>query len=152
MGVCRVKERKTWGLYDERQTAVRGRAFKWGFITLIVLLFAYMYGLESWSWMDPMVGCAMCVFAGIGVFMGISVYGGAYYWMSTENTKGGYVGWLIIAALDMASVIIGNDLFEHGQIGTGTLRLETAIIFFAMAAVDIAARIRNKRRENEAEE
>lgn len=151
MGVCRVEERKTWGVYDERQTAARGRAFKWGFITLIVLLVAYMYGLENWSWMDSMVVCAMCAFAGIGVFAVMSLYSGAYHWM-TENAKISYVGWLIIAALDMGSVIIGKDIFENGQIGMGALRLETAIIFFAMAAVDIAARIRDKHRENEAEE
>ena len=132
--------------YDERQTAVRGRAFKWGFITLIVTFVAYMYGLESWSWMEPTVGCAMCLLAGIGVFAVISLYKGAYHWI-TENAKISYLVWLIAGGLNLADVIIGKDIFDGAQLGVGAMNLEAAIMFFAMAAADIAARIRERRSE-----
>lgn len=147
-----MKEQKGWGVYDERQIAVRGQAFKWGFITLIVALAVYIYGIFRWSWMEPAVACVMCIVAGVGVFLGISIYGGAYHCISTENTKRAYVYWLVIGVMDLVQVATYRSIISDGKLSSGALYLETAIIFFALAAIDIAARIRNKRQENEAED
>ena len=42
--------------YDERQTAVRGRAFKWAYITLLVSLGIYCVTDGIWNWCGLRLG------------------------------------------------------------------------------------------------
>lgn len=40
--------------YDERQTAVRGRAFKYAYGTLLVALLFYAASDDIWNWCVPL--------------------------------------------------------------------------------------------------
>ena len=44
--------------YDERQTAVRGRASKYAYGTLLVALLFYAASDDIWNWCVPLTGCA----------------------------------------------------------------------------------------------
>ena len=47
--------------YDERQTAVRGRAFKYAYGTLLAALLLYVVTDGIWDWCVPLTGCAAAI-------------------------------------------------------------------------------------------
>ena len=67
--------------YDERQTAVRGRAFKWGYVTLLAGLIVYCITDGIWSWCVPLTGCAAAMSFSLIVVCCICIDGDAYWWM-----------------------------------------------------------------------
>ena len=47
--------------YDERQILARGRAFMWGFFTLMLCLMAYGFtDMLIEPWCDTLTGCIIC--------------------------------------------------------------------------------------------
>lgn len=144
-----MKEPIIWGVFDERQGIMRARAYKWGFITLCVSLFVYMYGLENdWSWMEPMIGCGMCVILGLGVFSCICVYGGAYGWM--DSRRG--LQALLFGALGAGFIYAGvldPFLFLEGKLRVAAIRLETGAFLVVMCVIALIQLIRERRREKD---
>ena len=48
--------------YDERQILARGRAFMWGFFTLMLCLMAYGFtDMLIEPWCDTLTGCIICI-------------------------------------------------------------------------------------------
>lgn len=65
--------------FDERQERARGKAFQYGFFTL--LLSAYVYGISDvmfGRWCDVLTGVTLCVAAGMGVFAVTCILKDAY--------------------------------------------------------------------------
>lgn len=52
--------------YDERQVLARGRAFMWGFFTLMICLMVYgMLDMLIDRWCDTLTGCIICICAAL---------------------------------------------------------------------------------------
>ena len=107
--------------YDERQTAVRGRAFKWGYATLLVALLIYSVTDGIWDWCVPFAGCAIAITVSLVPFAWICIFGEAYWWTDGSRLNLG------LAAADAAE----GRLVEDGvlQIGGANLALGCVFIF-----------------------
>ena len=90
--------------YDERQTAVRGRAFKWAYGTLLVTLIICSVTDGIWDWCVPFTGCAIAIAASLYPFLWVCVFGEAYWWTNVSRT-GQYV---TIALLGLMNLGLGR--------------------------------------------
>lgn len=59
--------------YDERQTAVRGRAFKYAYGTLLVALLLYVITDGIWDWCVPLTGCAAAIAVSLVPYVWVSI-------------------------------------------------------------------------------
>ena len=119
--------------YDERQTAVRGRAFKWGYATLLVALLAYSVTDGIWNWCVPFAGCAIAITVSLVPFGWISILGEAYWW-TRASRLGQYVTMALLGLLNLglaAADAAEGRLVEDGvlQIGGANLALGCVFIF-----------------------
>ncbi len=119
--------------YDERQTAVRGRAFKWGYATLLVALLAYSVTDGIWDWCVPLAGCVIAITASLVPFAWISILGEAYWW-TRASRLGQYVTMALLGLLNLglaAADAAEGRLVEDGvlQIGGANLALGCVFIF-----------------------
>ena len=119
--------------YDERQTAVRGRAFKWAYGTLLVALLLYAVTDGLWNWCVPLTGCAIAITASLYPFLWVCVFGEAYWWSDVSRT-GQYVTMALLGLLNLglaAADAAEGRLVEDGvlQIGGANLALGSVFIF-----------------------
>ncbi len=65
--------------FDERQERARGKAFQYGFFTLLISAYAYAVSdMVLGRWCDPMAGVTLCVAAGMCVFAVTCILKDAY--------------------------------------------------------------------------
>ena len=126
-GVENMSDKYKEAKYDERQTAVRGRAFKWGYATLLVALLAYSVTDGIWDWCVPFAGCAIAPFAWISIL-------GEAYWWTRASRLGQYVTMALLGLLNLglaAADAAEGRLVEDGvlQIGGANLALGSVFIF-----------------------
>lgn len=65
--------------FDERQERARGKAFQYGFFTLMICL--YVYGVSEMAlgrWCDALAGVTLCIAIGVGVFAVTCILRDAY--------------------------------------------------------------------------
>ena len=86
--------------YDERQTAVRGRAFKWAYGTLLVTLVICSVTDGIWNWCVPFTGCAIAIAASLYPFLWVCVFGEAYWWTDVSRT-GQYVTMALLGLMNL---------------------------------------------------
>lgn len=85
--------------YDERQLLVRGKSFKYGFITLMIY-FGAVFFLQVSSeqrWIEDYIVTTLGICLGILVFAGYSIWNDAY--LSFKNSPGKYIVLLTAAGL-----------------------------------------------------
>lgn len=122
--------------YDERQELQRGRAFKYGFITLmvydLVLGAAYSGGWPEWC--DALV--FQCIGIGIAllVFVSYCIWTDAYMSLTEQPKK---VCALLVAALliNVAAAgmnIANNVIFTADVLGIGVVNLILAVILLVI--------------------
>ena len=119
--------------YDERQTAVRGRAFKWGYATAGCALLIYSVTDGIWDWCVPFAGCAIAITVSLVPFGWISILGEAYWW-TRASRLGQYVTMALLGLLNLglaAADAAEGRLVEDGvlQIGGANLALGCVFIF-----------------------
>ena len=93
--------------YDERQTAVRGRAFKWGYVTLLAGLIVYCITDGIWSWCVPLTGCAAAMSFSLIVVCCICIDGDAYWWMDAGRA-GQYVVCAVIGLANLGLALLAG--------------------------------------------
>ena len=125
--------------YDERQTAVRGRAFKWAYITLLVSLGIYCVTDGIWNWCVPFTGCASAISISVIVMACICIDGDAY-WLTNKNLVGQYVSFALIGILNLGIAIaaaIDGTLVSEGrvQLAGANLALSCAFVSLFIAAL-----------------
>ena len=125
--------------YDERQTAVRGRAFKWAYGTLLVALLLYAVTDGLWNWCVPLTGCAIAITASLYPFLWVCVFGEAYWWTDVSRT-GQYVTMALLGLMNLGLGLADaarGDLVVDGelQIGGANLALGSAFIYLFVIAM-----------------
>ena len=129
--------------YDERQTAVRGRAFKYAYGTLLVALVLYAVSDGLWHWCEPFVGCAAAIAVSLVPHVWISIRNEAYWWANTSRT-GQYATFALLGLLNLGLALsswLEGDLIVDGvmQIGGANLMLGGVFIYvFAVAMIQRA--------------
>ena len=132
---------------DERQTAVRGRAFKWGYATLLVALVIYSVTDGIWDWCVPFAGCAIAITVSIVPFAWICIFGEAYWW--TDGSRlGQYVTVALLGLLNLglaAADAAEGRLVEGGVLQMGGANLALGCVFILLFAMSFIQRWRLKR-------
>ena len=86
--------------YDERQTAVRGRAFKWAYGTLLTALVICSVTDGIWNWCVPFTCCAIAIAASLYPFLWICIFGEAYWWADVSRS-GQYVTVALLVLMNL---------------------------------------------------
>jgi len=103
--------------FDERQEQARGKAYQYGFYTLLVCLFIYgVSDLALVRWCDTLTGVTFCAAAGLGVFAVTCVLKDAY--LSLREKPRQVMGvFAVIAAANLGLGLmycVSGDLVEDG--------------------------------------
>lgn len=120
--------------YDERQLLARGRAFKAGFFTILIMTFVIMLPdiVEMDLPVDNVFLAEICAFSGMMVFLGVAIWEHAYYGL---NEKWKNV-MLIFVFIGISNLVIGiinicdNPINEDGILmGYKCLNLMCGFLF-----------------------
>ncbi|HIQ85856.1 MAG TPA: hypothetical protein IAD33_00020 [Candidatus Scatomorpha gallistercoris] len=132
--------------YDERQTAVRGRAFKYAYGTLLVALLFYAASDDIWNWCVPLTGCAAAIAVSLVPYVWVSIMNEAYWWANTKRI-GQYVTFALLGLMNLGLALsswLRGDLIVDGvlQIGGANLVLGSVFIYIFVIAMIQRARLR----------
>lgn len=133
--------------YDERQTAVRGRAFKYAYGTLLVALLLYVVTDGIWDWCVPLTGCAAAIAVSLVPYVWVSIMNEAYWWANTSRI-GQYVVFALLGIMNLGLALsswIEGDLITDGALQTGGANLVLGVVFIYIFAVAMIQRARQKR-------
>lgn len=112
--------------YDERQILARGRAFMWGFFSLMICLM--VYGLTDMliePWCDTLTGCIICICVSLIVFAVICIRQDAFAGIG-QNRKRNLTILLVITLANLlfgVSHIIDGDLLRGGVLSFRSVSL-----------------------------
>lgn len=138
--------------YDERQTAVRGRAFKYAYGTLLVALFFYFLSDMLWPWCVPAVGCISAIAVSLVPLAWVSIRNEAFWW-AESGRKAQYVVFALVGVMNLLLAFDSwrcGDLIVEGVLQTGGANLILGVLFVYVFAVAMVQRAR-VRREGEDE-
>lgn len=112
--------------YDERQILARGRAFMWGFFSLMICLM--VYGLTDMliePWCDTLTGCIICICVSLSVFAVICIRQDAFAGIGQKRKRNLTVLLVLTAAnlLFGVSHIIDGDLLRDGLLSFRSVSL-----------------------------
>ena len=132
--------------YDERQSAVRGRAFKYAYGTLLVALLFYAASDDIWNWCVPLTGCAAAIAVSLVPYVWVSIMNEAYWWANTKRI-GQYVTFALLGLMNLGLALsswLRGDLIVDGvlQIGGANLVLGSVFIYIFVIAMIQRARLR----------
>lgn len=133
--------------YDERQTAVRGRAFKYAYGTLLVALLLYVVTDGIWDWCVPLTGCAAAIAVSLVPYVWVSIMNEAYWWANTSRI-GQYVTFALLGIMNLGLALsswIEGDLITDGALQTGGANLVLGVVFIYIFAVAMIQRARLNR-------
>lgn len=103
--------------YDERQILARGRAFMWGFFTLMLCLMAYGFtDMLIEPWCDTLTGCVICICVSLLVFASICIRQDAFAGIG-RNRKRNQTVLLVLTLVNLmfgVSHVIDGDLLREG--------------------------------------
>lgn len=124
--------------YDERQILARGRAYKYGFIAMLVLVVLERLGHEAgFVLLDSMQGTAALCLIGLFVFVVSCIWQEAYLTLH-ETPKMTYVLLAIGGGLNLISAGIAwiqrEPLLKDGRLYSGSMSLMVAVFVFAVLA------------------
>ncbi len=103
--------------FDERQELARGKAFQYGFLTLVVCLYAYgATELAVGHWCDVLAGVTICIALSMGVFAVTCICRDAYL-SFREKPKQIITAFAILSAVNLgfgAMSLLDGTLTEDG--------------------------------------
>lgn len=120
------KEVRKMNDYDERQILARGRAFMWGFFSLMICLM--VYGLTDMlieRWCDTLTGCIICICVSLIVFAVICIRQDAFAGIGQKRKRNLTVLLVLTAAnlLFGVSHIFDGDLLRDGLLSFRSVSL-----------------------------
>lgn len=142
--------------YDERQMLARGKAFKAGFITILIYIgVGMLMEISEVSLpVDKLMELAVGGLLGICVFLGVAIWENAYYALN-ENGRKITIAFTIIGLANIILgilSIIGGELFVDGVLqGFRCINLLCGLIFVYIAVVT-GLRVRADKKEAAFEE
>ncbi len=137
--------------YDERQEAIRGKGFKYGFYAALgYFVLMLIIGLPGFN-----VGGNLTIIAFTGIIVsglanaGYCIWHGGYWGLN--NNKGRYIRLLIalgiINMFGVVGIIKRGSIFDDGKLDTGLINVECGIFLLIILAL-IFIRDRKDKREN----
>lgn len=124
------KEVRGMNDYDERQILARGRAFMWGFFSLMICLM--VYGLTDMlmePWCDTLTGCIICICVSLLVFASICIRQDAFAGIGQKRKR----NLTVLLVLTLANLLFGvthiidGDLLRDGVLSFRSVSLIVGI-------------------------
>ena len=121
--------------FDERQERARGKAFQYGFFTLLIA--AYAYGISDvllGRWCDVLTGVTLCIALALCVFAVTCILKDAYLSLR-EKPRTVMTMFALLAAINLgfgAMYAVSGDLVEDGVL---TFRAVNPIIGAAVLVI-----------------
>ena len=98
--------------YDERQVLARGRAFMWGFFTLMICLMVYgMLDMLIDRWCDTLTGCIICICVAL-VFASICIKQDAFAGIGKNRKR----NLTVLLVLTLANMFFGVENITGGDV------------------------------------
>ena len=144
-------KKKKRQVFDERQIAAQGMAYKWAFWTMFgyYLLYAIICGAMEIVWCDPFLGAFLGVIVGATVFAVICVFRDAYF--RPDQSKASEI--IVINVLCACQGILGlTHLSEGTLIEDGLLSADALQFFFLLVGLVLDAAFIVKHRMEKREE
>ena len=148
---AKSKPKKKKQVFDERQIAAQGMAYKWAFWTMFgyYLLYATICGAMEIVWCDPFLGAFLGVIVGATVFALICVFRDAYF-RPDQSRKSEIV---VINIICFSQGLIGlMNLFDGTVIEDGVLSSESLQLFMLLMGLVLDAAFIVKHRMEKREE
>lgn len=99
--------------YDERQVLARGRAFMWGFFTLMICLMVYgMLDMLIDRWCDTLTGCIICIYVALLVFASICIKQDAFAGIGKNRKR----NLTVLLVLTLANMFFGVENITGGDV------------------------------------
>lgn len=99
--------------YDERQVLARGRAFMWGFFTLMICLMVYgMLDMLIDRWCDTLTGCIICICVALLVFASICIKQDAFAGIGKNRKR----NLTVLLVLTLANMFFGVENITGGDV------------------------------------
>lgn len=145
-------DHKARAQYDERQNAVRGKGFKYGFYTILVFQ-TLLYILETTGVSLPLAPFSLGF---IGVILGVTVlavytvWNGAYWGLN--NNRRNYIIFFVFFLLFNLIPIIGtwsSEGFLNVIQGTSLVNVGVEVMLIALGAALLLRRAKDKQDEAE---
>ena len=113
--MMQAQERKCGKMndYDERQILARGRAFMWGFFTLMLCLMAYGFtDMLIEPWCDTLTGCIICICVSLLVFASICIRQDAFAGIGKNRKR----NLTVLLVLTLANMFFGVENITGGDV------------------------------------
>ena len=139
--------------FDERQERARGKAFQYGFFTLLVASYVYAVSDEVFGrWCEVLTGVTLCIAVSMCVFSITCILKDAYLSLR-EKPRQVMTMFALLSALNLGVGVmqgLHGDLMEDGVL---TIRAVNPIIGFATLVILIVYIVKYflRNREEEAE-
>ena len=137
--------------YDERQTAVRGRAFKYAYGTLLVALLFYAASDDIWNWCVPLTGCAAAIAMSLVPYVWVSITNEAYWWANTKRI-GQYVTFALLGLMNLGLALsswLRGDLIVDGVLQVAGANMVLGVLFVYVSILSLVQRARMRREGND---
>lgn len=137
--------------YDERQTAVRGRAFKYAYGTLLVALLFYAASDDIWNWCVPLTGCAAAIAVSLVPYVWVSIMNEAYWWANTKRI-GQYVTFALLGLMNLGLALsswLRGDLIVDGVLQVAGANMVLGVLFVYVSILSLVQRARMRREGND---
>ena len=147
------KDGKSRTQYDERQLAVRGKAYMYGFYTALIacVVLLIMNGLEVGTEALGKTGYFIPIFAGTVAQVTYSIFHDAYEGLNTNMSRL-IVVMAMIGGLNFAVSIINlvrGELYKGGELQLSFLNLLCGLLFVVIAVEMLVKRAMDKREGGE---
>lgn len=151
--IAAINYRKKTGKceYDERQERARGKAYKYGFFTLMVYLLIYgtLQDITEVYWGKGLVGVSFGICISVAVFAVISIWNDAYFSLR-ENPRRFTVLFVAVAVLNL-STGMRHIVHSEGLTDYNILNLFMGVTALVILAAMGAKALKNRREKEEDE-
>lgn len=136
--------------FDERQELIRGKAFKWGFFSYIILLTAYISldTLGFLKWMEKATACFGIMVLGIAVFAVYAIWHDAYYSLR-ENNRIYIILFAVVGILNIVGgirgIAAGDPEKMQGILGENPLNFLVGSLALLILLVTLLKQMKDKR-------
>jgi len=137
--------------YDERQIAVQGKAFKYSYFTLVILIFinVFINNLLQIEYANNYVDYMGIVFISTGFFVNYCILQDAYFTLDKKQKRTLILFIFSILLLNIAEVVIAatsNSLIVDGQIEMPFLNVYCGAMMISVLIAIYAKHLKEKYR------
>lgn len=133
--------------YDERQKLAQGEAYKYGFYTLLILMFVHAFVREvGMMFFESVAGEILLILMGVLVWAFVCMKREAYFSLDMQPKK----FWIVYCVLGLVNVGFGiynisdgDALVENGVLSNSSTNLIVGVFVFLMMALYAAVALTN---------